>query len=78
MDYIGMVYHGIEKVFGNITANKEGNFIVVRISVDDKEVVKFPLPGDSDSNTIKTAITTIINQTKLASLSTRVELEPVA
>ena len=78
MDYVGMIYHGIEKLLGNITANKEGNFIIIRITVGDVEMVKFPMPADSDSNAIKAAITNVINQTKLASLSIRVVLEPVA
>lgn len=77
MDYIGMVYHGVEKLLGNITASKEGKYIIIRISVNDKEMIKFPMPGDSDSNAIKVAITNVINQTKLASLSTRVVLDPV-
>jgi len=78
MDYIGMIYHGVEKLLGNITATNEGNFIIIRISVDNVEMIKFPMPGDSDSNAIKAAITNVINQTKLASLTTRVVLDPVA
>lgn len=78
MDYVGMIYHGVEKLLGNITANKDGDFIIIRISVNDKEMIKFPMPASSDSNAIKAAITNVINQTKLASLTTRVVLDPVA
>ena len=78
MDYVGMIYHGVENLLGNITATKQGDFIVVRVLIDDKEVIKFPLAGDSDSNAIRAAITNVVNQTKLASILTRVELEPVA
>lgn len=73
-----MVYHGVEKLLGHITANKEGQFIMIRISVGDKPMIMFPMPADSDSNAIKVAITNVINQTKLASLTTRVVLDPVA
>lgn len=78
MDYIGMVYHGVEKLLGNITTTKQGELIMIRIFVNDKEMIKFPMPGDSDSNAIKLAIGTIVNQTKLASIGIRIELKPVA
>jgi len=78
MDYVGMIYHGVENLLGRITATKQGEYIIIRIFVNENEVVKFPLPGDSDTNAIRTAITTIVNQTKLASLVLRVVLDPVA
>jgi len=75
MDYIGMVYHGVEHLLGSITATKSGDYIVIRISIDDKEVIKFPMPGDSDTNAIRTAIINVINQTKLGSIGIRVDLQ---
>jgi len=78
MDYVGILYHGVEKLLGNITATKQGELIMIRISIDDKPMIMFPMPADSDSNAIKLAIGTIVNQTKLASIGIRVELKPVA
>jgi len=77
MDYIGIIYHGVETILGKITTTKAGEHIVIRIFVNENEVIKFPLPGDSDTNAIRTAIATVVNQTKLASIITRVDLEPV-
>ena len=78
MDYIGMVYHGIERLLGNITTLKQGDIIVIRIVVNDVEMVKFPMPADSDSNAIKAAIINVVNQTKLASIGIRVDLAIVS
>ena len=78
MDYIGMLYHGVENLLGNITATKQGEIIIIRVLVNDVEMIKFPMPADSDSNAIKTAIAVVVGQTKLASIGIRVVLEPVA
>jgi len=72
-----MLYHGVEHLLGNITATIEGDYIFIRVIVNDVEMVKFPMPADSDSNAIKAAITNVVNQTKLASIGIRVDLEPV-
>lgn len=77
MDYAGMIYHGIENVMAHFTAKKQGDYIVVRICIDEKEVIKFPLPADSDSNVIKAAITNVINQTKLGSIGLRVVCDSI-
>ncbi|MBA7647131.1 hypothetical protein ES703_54901 [subsurface metagenome] len=77
MDYVGILYHGVEAILSRITTTQQGQIMMIRLFINDKEMIKFPMPADSDSNAIKTAIEIVVRQTKLASIGIRVELEPV-
>lgn len=77
MNYVGILYHGVETLLSRITATTQGEIMFIRLFINDKEMIKFPMPADSDSNAVKSAIEIVVRQTKLASIGIRVFLEPV-
>lgn len=77
MDYVGILYHGVESLLSRITATTQGEIIIIRLLINDVEMIKFPMPAESDSNAIKSAIEVVVRQTKLASIGIRVFLEAV-
>ena len=77
MEYIGTVYHHTEDVLGQLTVEEKPAFLMITLSVNDTEVVRFPVSKDSDSNAIIARTRNVLNQTGLVSNPVRVELDEV-
>lgn len=75
--FTGNVFERVETLLGLLSVTEGENYLWVAITVSGKEVIKFPLDKDSDSNEIALRTENIINQCGLVANSVRVVVEPV-
>jgi len=75
--FTGNVFERVETLLGLLSVTEGENYLWVAITVSGKEVIKFPLDKDSDSNEIALRTGNIINQCSLVANSVRVVVEPV-
>jgi len=77
MDYTGRVFEKHPTEIAGIEIEAKPNYLEVGIIVSETKVMMFPLPLDSDINSINSRIRNIINQTGLVENSVVIELELV-
>ena len=77
MDYTGTVFERQEAQIATVEIETAGQYLFCNVKVNNINVIRFPLPLDSDSNEIALRAANIINQTGLVENSVRVEIEPV-
>lgn len=69
MIYTGKVFEFKPILVATIEIIEKQKYLDVSVEVNNKEIMAFPLPLDSDVNAIKSRIHNIVNQTGLANSS---------
>ena len=75
MDHTGRIFEKSETGVADLVTETIGDYMIVRINVNNMMVIRFPMPADTDSNELILRTTNIINQTGMIANTCRVELD---
>ena len=72
--FTGTVKHWAEETLASVEADVVGDYLVVLVKIGVNTVVRFPMPADSDINSVEAITANILNQTGLINERAAVKL----